>query len=66
MCQEMETLLDRKGDYHSYIPPVVRIILITNQVVACSSFQADGIPPRVSLGNQVQKGYKQQISGYSP
>jgi hypothetical protein len=54
----MEALLVREGNHYTYISPTLTISSRIDQIAIISTLQVDGFSTKVSLGNQVQKGYK--------
>jgi hypothetical protein len=54
----MEALIVREGNNHTYRSPTLTIYSSTNQIATISALHVDGFSTIVSLGNQVQKGYK--------
>jgi hypothetical protein len=54
----MESLLVGEGNHYTYRSPTLTVSSRTNQIEEISTLQVDGFSTTVSLGNQIQKGYK--------
>ena len=54
----MKTLLIREGNNHTYRSPTLTVSSRKDQIATISTLQVDGFSTTISLGNQVQKGYK--------
>jgi hypothetical protein len=56
--KEMEALLVREGNNHTYKSPYLIVSPSTYQSETISTLQMYGFSTTISFGNQVQKGYK--------
>jgi hypothetical protein len=53
----MEALLVREGNHYTYRSTLL-LSSITDQIATILTLKVDGFSTTVSLGNQIQKGYK--------
>lgn len=60
--EEVEALFDWEGYHHSHRSSALAIPLVVNQALASMSFQMDGIPPVVSLGNNIQEWHQHKVA----
>jgi hypothetical protein len=56
--KEMEELLVREGNNHTYISSTLTVSPRTNQIATISTLQMDGFHTKISFGNQEENGYK--------
>jgi hypothetical protein len=54
----MEVVLVREGNNHTYRSKNLTVSSSIDQIETISTLQVDGFSTTISLGNQVQKGYK--------
>jgi hypothetical protein len=60
----MEALLVREGNHYAYKSSTLTISSSIDQIATILALQVDGFSTTVSLGNQVQKGYKYKVENY--
>lgn len=63
--EQVEAIFDWQGDHHSHRSPTLVVPPVANQASTSMSFQMDGIPPTILLGNKKQEGNLQQSGRYA-